>query len=325
MNYTYLDHNIIQFYFEEEILLPLLENNIYVFSDVHFYEISRLGASQKQLEKKFLDALKSLKAQKIENVLEKKTFKITNEVQILPYQDPFLLYETYLKQIHDSQDTVDLFLPVQLMSFGNKDVDITKHCRNFEKTMKEYLPDFSGFQENANFSELSVVSKVIENLNDLTTKISQLYGQVLQEVKSEAKPIDQSRKALTEIRISDLSPENGPIIDQIWEQIKQSFTPLTKNQIFGKEPLPQLNEVDLPRFLSVCRCHNMLNFLGYHPDKSLAKEPQLRGSNADSQHIAFGSYCSVFITSDYRLSEKASAIFHFLDIPTQIIFIKLKE
>lgn len=72
------------------------------------------------------------------------------------------------------------------------------------------------------------------------------------------------------------------------------------------------------QFNQLVRGYTMLNWIGYHPDRSLTNENKLIASNSDGSHVGFASFCERFYTSDRRLALKATALYDYLDIPTQV-------
>lgn len=72
------------------------------------------------------------------------------------------------------------------------------------------------------------------------------------------------------------------------------------------------------QYNQLVRGYTMLNWIGYHPDQSLTNENRLIASSSDGSHVGFASFCERFYTSDRRLALKATALYDYLDIPTQV-------
>lgn len=63
---------------------------------------------------------------------------------------------------------------------------------------------------------------------------------------------------------------------------------------------------------------NYLEVLRYHPDKPQKHRSRLH----DVTHAIYAAYCSVFVSEDTKLKNKAKAAYSFLGIPTQVVSLK---
>jgi len=62
----------------------------------------------------------------------------------------------------------------------------------------------------------------------------------------------------------------------------------------------------------------VLEKIGYSQEKN-NKEPTLRNFTHDITHAIYGSSSNYFVTEDQRFGKKLKAIFHFLEIPCEVI------
>lgn len=294
----YLDQNLLQYDFEGKIRILKDQDIQWVFSEEHFNEISRNESEREQ----YFNVLNRLKARKLKLKMDG-NFKLTNECELLEYSDPKLLYENYLQTIDDYKDTMTFFNPLQTFFFGNKSaLDIDSFPLNFKNIISGLTEGIGGLDKNEQF--LSAVESIGSHL-----------GNGLESAKDNIQPLDKVRKQLTKDQLSNIKDDNGDIIDQIWNKVGKSLLPMTKDQFFGKEIVPQRSNDTSDKkqklFLGIVQCHTALNFLGYWPDAGLPKESKLFGINSDASHIAHGFFCSGIISADDRLCKKARAIYQY--------------
>jgi hypothetical protein len=78
------------------------------------------------------------------------------------------------------------------------------------------------------------------------------------------------------------------------------------------------------RFNNIYNIILLLNFLSYSRDKRMNKFDKFQGSQNDAMHLIYASYCSSFITIDFRLYKKAVVTYEFLKITTRLEYLKMK-
>lgn len=309
----YIDQNLLQYDFEEKINISTSSEIQWVFSDEHFSEINR------KVDERFFAVLKRLKARKIKIILDDK-FKFTDDCVLLEYKDPRFLFDDYIETISEYNETSNLFLPLQAFFSGNLEaLDPKSYTAHFKRVILDLLKD--AFNE---IDKPGVESRYINLLESDEIDI----GEILDSAKSQIKPLNEQRKIISlNKQFSDLKAENGLIIDQIWEVIAESMQPITKNQFFGKAPLPYSQVGDSsneqPLFLGIVQCHTVLNHLGYWPDEGLPKISKILGINSDAAHIAYAYFCNGIASADNRLCKKANAIYDYFGKPNAVLKVKL--
>ena len=92
---------------------------------------------------------------------------------------------------------------------------------------------------------------------------------------------------------------------------------MTCDQFFGFDPFEKQGYSEWPMFLGIVGCHTILNYLGFRPDKGLAKANDIPGIVSDGSHIAFAAYCSGLLSRDKKFIAKAKAIYRYKKILTQ--------
>ncbi len=304
--YIYLDENIIQYVHEKKIKLDEIENVEWIFSDEHLIEIER----SRNLD--ILDVLKELRARRIKIKLNDK-FQILNEAIIDEYKNPKEIYKEYKDNTAFAEEINMDFAALQVFIFGNKEIiDIEQYVDKYILSIKKLIKPTFEFINNKKYEfsyELMINKLKKDLLNSLKTASKQL------------KPVEEIRKKIVKLPLSNLDEKNGLIIDQIWEKIIENNNLIfTKDQFFGKEKMPFYNGCDIwSTFLGISQCHSALNYLGYWPDKGLKKISKIHGINSDSSHIGHAAFCAGIISADDRLCKKAKAIYQYFNLPVVVI------
>lgn len=307
----YIDQNILVYLSEGKISLPTSDGYIWVYSDEHFAEIERSGRLN------LLDSLDKIGARRIKIILNDK-FKITNEVRLEDFKSASESYNEYISNKKGFSNVNLDFIPLLSFFSGNKDaIQIDKVAENFVSGIEDLMCDI--------FEDLNCE----EQKNILMNSVS-LIGQNLQSTLSEAsknlKPIRELRQLLAGSDLSNLDDTKGLIIDQIWEKICIKYPEISKDQFFGKKPICQLGfEGEFPLFLSIAQCYTALNFVGYWPDRKMSLISKIYGINSDASHVGHAAFCHALFSEDLRLCKKASAIYNYFNIPTQIFHIQVSQ
>lgn len=304
-NLIYLDQNIIQYDYEGLLQLKPIDDYTYVYSDEHFNEINR------KEDERFFDVLRRIKARKIKLVLDKK-FKITNQIVLLDYSDPRSLYDSYIETIGDLKKHSELFYKIQPFLMGNKEAIVPETIGvTFLKNQQELINSIDCIPDD-----------IMKQLSGLMTLIGDGLQETLKKAESEILPLEKLRKQISKKNLSELEIKDGTIIDNIWEEIKDCFPGVDKDELFGKNAfLPNDNN---SMFESVVKCHNILNTIGYYPDKGLSKESKVYGINSDASHLGHSIFCSALLSADDHLCKKANAIFEYLNLKTVIMQLSFK-
>lgn len=300
--FIYIDHNIIQYDYDGIIRLNNTDDYCFVYSDEHFNELNR------KEDDRFFDVLRRIKARKIKIILDKK-FQITNEATILDYVDPKMLYDHYLATIEDTKKYTEIFKLIQPYCMGNKEAIIPEQVKgNFITQQNDLIASIEILPDDIKTKYGELIDVIGENLNI-----------ALQEAKSNILPIEKMRKKITSVNLSELKKGNLKIIDQIWDNVKDKFTGITKDQLFGKEKIIATYPNNDCLFLKIVQCHSILNTLGYYPDKGLTLVNKVNGINSDASHIAHSIFCSVLLSADDHLCKKAIAIFEYFERNTAVL------
>jgi hypothetical protein len=122
----------------------------------------------------------------------------------------------------------------------------------------------------------------------------------------------------------NLAVHDNPL-DEIWKLLKESVPGVTADQFFGFDPIDKQGYQEWPMFLGIVGCHTVLNFIGYRPDKLLAKAEDIPGILSDDTHIAYGAYCHGIFSRDKKFIAKAKAIYRYKNIAAHVISCEYKK
>ena len=69
----------------------------------------------------------------------------------------------------------------------------------------------------------------------------------------------------------------------------------------------------------------ILNLIGYQSDKRLSRSGKFISSHSDLSHAAYASLCDAIITNDIRFRKRLSAVYAYLDVPTRIFSVDIRN
>lgn len=264
-----------------------------------------------------LDVLAKLHARRLKIVLDKK-FRITNDVRLEDYKSPADVYKEYKSAIADVKADGLNFPELQAFFYGNKEaINVEEIDSIFRNTFESLAVGDSDELEDK--IDKAGVGSDIES-------IAREFKRALKEASKQIKPLAKLRKQIVNMNLSNLSDNDGPIVGQIWNKIQDAAPGISKEKLFGKIAPPGNEHYDSwPIYLCIVGCYSVLNFLGYWPDRGLAKISKISGVNSDASHVGHAAYCSALLSEDYRLCKKAVATYQFLNIRTKVIHVAVNE
>ena len=139
-------------------------------------------------------------------------------------------------------------------------------------------------------------------------------------------PLNDLRK-LCDIKVDKLYEIEPPnVINQIWDKIKDgiksSNSNINYNDLFGDGFNKFFPNQKITMTMKVNGLYNILNSIGYYPDKNIRSDKKFIPFINDQQHVGQAIYSSFFITRDKRLMKKTEAVYEHLKIGTEIVFIE---
>lgn len=328
----YLDQNIIDKLVDCPILITheLFSSFQVIYSDETLNEIERSGNPDK-----FLKVLKDLKARKM--FFEIKSSQLTGNVAIKPYTNPFNAYKDFI-----SRDTIDDI--ANKMIVNNRELVFNLFSINANNSIIRCIEDsYTNFEE--------IYEDMFKSLAALKEELpSVIYEEIEKEIKSVYEPQVSEYKATQntlldnmvssgldiehvkgQAGIKSLEKETGVdakvlnnikppnVLKKIYEKYLDSDLNkeksiydfyLISDTVFGRSPYT---------FEKVLNIYMILNVLGYKRDEGFHKRyRRFVSASSDGQHLAYACYCDRFYTEDNKLSEKAKAIFEFLNVRTHV-------
>lgn len=299
----YADSNIYRYVASGELEITTIGSIRFAYSSVHFDEMIRSGNT---------DMLRGIEALRAVPLVtnENGEYDIDDIGICLEYEDPYENYKRYKVDIEPTYDAEDSLNELLLRFLG---ADNIEELRKIPSSIIEMALD-AAVDEDIEVGVL--VDKAHETAEDL--------GKFIEKDLSKQQPLTETRKAfgfpkgVTSTHGNEKNPING-----IWEHMKDKVGEISKDQFFGFEAIPGV-EIEESHLGSVSGCHLILNMVGFHPDKGLPKRDKIRNIMSDGQHVGYAALCGGFLTSDYRLYEKAKAIFGYRKFPTTPIHIPYK-
>lgn len=253
--------------------------------------------------------MKILKAVEISDVLDH-YFKSVGNIILQEYMDPFERYEQHLETVKGSENQDELMVEYLLRIFGAdnfKELSLTP-----EKLCEEVERLTNGVE---NVARVKLIKRAEEVSNDLKRSIETHLN--------EKRPIDKTRKdmGLTSQIRKEVEKSDSPI-DEIWKIISPALHGVSKNQFFGFEQMPWLQELEHTQHSAFAGAHTVLNLLGLSPDIGLSKREKIKNIVSDGQHVGMASYCDALLSADSRLCNKANAIYKHIGLHTNALFFK---
>lgn len=334
---VYIDQNVIDALRKQKLLgiIPNFHKDFRaVYSDETLKEIKR-AADGGGDAKPFLQVLCELDAYHIRRVTDS-NFVPQNEILIRSLS-PFQLYDEYannlsLEYLIESQTLIN-----QKMMGGLPDMSLTEiemHIVNaFERLHDDILKPLDELGEDGlPQAFIDNLKKNIEsNQEEQLTKFKRLVKQSIAALQtqvdsSELSILLQFRENLNvnPLRLNNITPPN--VVEQIWQEVIKNEvmanSEVTIEQFFGvTEKSPAFPEHDNAPSDHVIGVYQILNMVGYYPDKKPHDSNSFVSTSSDMMHASMGYYCSAIMSCDDRFVKKTSAAYEFLNIPTHVLHV----
>lgn len=329
----YLDQNILDKIVEYPVLIEEGQfagyNCQVIYSNETLNEIERSGEPDK-----FLQVLESLEARRMTFEVDK-NFRMTGAVIINPYVSPFTVYKKFLYK--DSIDKIASKIIANNMQFifslfsneaSNSIIDYanetSEHFNNIHEQALEAFKSVKGEISDDNYRFLEKVIKI--SFQEQSSQLDTIQNSMLENMSNTGIDL-KSNNGHNGIRgLEKITKVDGKILNnikspKILEKIYGKYTNssdtahitdfyLVSDKIYGRR---------LYKFEKVMNVYMMLNILGYKRDKGFQKKyKRLISANSDGQHLAYACYCDCFASEDKAFTEKAKAIFEYLNIKTRV-------
>jgi hypothetical protein len=195
--------------------------------------------------------------------------------------------------------------------------------QDFDKLMLDMV-DKSKDDENLQPLILTLANQMTDEFD----KVSKQMKDTLNERIKDQENFRGNKELHEKVKIGPKQLKNikpPEVIRKIWDQISNSSElkgkDITFDKFFQLETNPIYPGEDYPIYSKVSMLYNVLNSVGYFPDKDIERTNRFAGSLCDSQHASNAIFCKYLMTGDHAMSMKCSAIYEYLGIGTQIIYV----
>jgi len=325
----YLDQNIIDLLVKNKSSdfekLVISNKNIQVmYSNVTIDEISRIKDAFDR--DKYLNVLKNLNARYF--------WVDDNEIAHFDIRSPS---EIFLELTSKNQKT---FRNVQqsTLDFSHKMIGGKKgtSIEDITSSQSDAFNDLMGLIENEIdvFQDKSSIDKSF--LKTYPKIMKERYSNLMYDLNSQINkyhPNTENMDGLKEFRkLLNLEPielnniELPHIIEKIWaqmeERIKANKIDLTFADLFGEGFAKYYPNKKFTMVMKVNGIYNLLNTIGYFPDRNIEKERKFKSFVSDQQHAGMAIYSHLLLTCDKRFMKKTEAVYEYLNIGPKILFIQ---
>jgi len=287
----YLDQNIVGYIADKSLSFDK-DRYQFVYSETHFKEFSA------QNYKYFCKALDSINGRCIKINLNK-NFKLQDNGSLLEFIPAEQLYDDFILRFEPATEQyLDEFLSYL---YGSQD-----------KGNVTLFPDFL----DSIFDELSADFQFINPLNNILKKEFNKMNETFVSLLPQIDGIENNRKEIGTDKGKLNSIQSNIIVrinDILTKKTGVDYLQYITKQLDGKS-----------NYEKVVGLHSFLNMIGFNPDKNLKKIENLSNSRYDGEHIGHSIFCNYYLSEDRRLVKKASAIFEYLQLNTQVLQLKIK-
>jgi len=323
----YLDQNVIDYLIKGKLesiseFINQINNSEIIYSYVTLREFSRINdESNRNL---YLNYLKNQNA---------KYFWIDdNEKAHFEEADPFLKYV-------DNRDNDRIYGSIEKSMYdlmhkflgGKKDITFNEIGQSQKTSFNDLIKNLDTMINSFKYFPDDDKKTVQENIREMKNQYSNIIDKSVNDfsknsILKDTSPLNELRK-LWKIDVSKLKNIEAPnIVEKIWEIIKDGIKSnnikLSYDDLFGDVLSKFYPNIKVTMIMKINGLYNLLNSLGYYPDKNISNDKKFIPFINDHQHVGHAIYADFLITRDNNLMKKAEAIFEHYNIGTKIIFIK---
>lgn len=291
---VYLDQNIIGQVANNVLKFRTFDEFTFVYSKEHFSEISRSSEPQK-----YLAALNEIDAKLLELELDS-NLKMTGRAVLREDGTPSQLYSEYIDAISEVPQGNNVFDPLIAWGNGGQDVESLRALpAALDETIGELTKD--GY----------VKGNDVDPSNDSAI---QGFEQVIDELLENGSDIIKTRSAFGSNKgnIGNISGDN--VIEQIWSIVSKNSGGMTCDEFFGFNPIDKQGYDNWPVYLGIVGCCSIMDILGFKSEKKCRKIDKIPNILSDASHIGMGAFCSLILSFDEKLVERANAIYQYKGI-----------
>ncbi|MCV6607365.1 MAG: hypothetical protein OIF32_04065 [Campylobacterales bacterium] len=253
-----------------------------VITPVYSYEtIKEISRSDEKLE--YIELLKTIKAEYIENILDK-NFNNIVEVQITK-KDPTLIFNSLDEKFKNPLDQLN-----KKLLGGEQDVSLNEINDN--------------------------IISFIENFLETNPQNSSMFEEQLRVLKTnnfkEEDMIFVKNMGFNSSALGNLEPKTA--IQKIFNDPQKYYKGKYNNSLDSITELISKSSL----FEKINILYHLLNSIGYKRDKAIDND-NYPNSMSDMTHAGYALYCDYLLTTDKKMSKKANAVYSYLEISTEVV------
>jgi hypothetical protein len=313
----YLDHNICDSFTKnelQELKTLILESFQVAYSNENLKEIAR----SPEYSNNFLKVLSELNAYYMEIVLDK-NWNITDRMRFYNIS-PQIAYNEQLKNTRDFDSiNFDQFLHKLLGSRNTSSYnEIIGEIQNSLDSMLDGLDTYD------NIFKL-VISHLRKHAHHTFEQLkAQIDATIPNDIKFNATNALRQEAGMGPAVLNNI--QGRGVLKRIFEMMK-SFPGISKVQNFflgmENDEITRLVNPNKTIYQTICGLYTFLEMLGYLSDRRLKKEERFLAFQSDQLHVANAAFTKAVFTRDKPLAMKAGAIYEYLGIGTNIVYIDI--
>lgn len=288
----YLDQNILGLCAEGTISIRAEEDQLFIYSDEHYREISRSATPEL-----FLEVLQQLKARRLRIQIDE-SWKMTGNAIIGGEVDVAADYRSFLEAIAEHPPLEDSFDPLLSWINGGENEEV------HEEMVEEQRRQLHQLIQPLNSPEAH--RRIEESADAFQETVTAMTAQDNDIQKN------RNRLGVGKGKIGNL--DAGTALEEIWAILEPMCGEMTARQFFGFDPQEWNPELEIPLSVGICSCCAVLDVLGYQAERKTRRLDKMPNIRSDASHLGAASFCHSLVSADRRLIARAEAIFSFVGI-----------
>jgi len=297
----YLDTNLYRYIATKELVINTYGDVTFSYSTAHFDDM--IANEQNH---SILSILERAKAGEIVSNEDRKHDLDFDAVR-LDYTDPEERFNEYASNSAATQEFIQPMLDLMMVIYGGSIDDFRSKIPADILSLTDEL-EFMNEPEARKPRQAAIDASV-----DMQSALKDFHPEPLPTTRA---ALGLRSGASGAVNASKTNP-----IEVIWDKINPNDGEHSIKSFFGSKLSDDI-ENGISRVQSAALCHMMLNMIGYYPDGGLSDQEKQAAIMADGDHIAYGSYCDGFLTSDLRMYNKAKAIYEYKQYPSKVGHVK---
>ena len=331
---AYLDQNILDVFVKggaNGFMQQLTSKFHVVYSDETLKEIKRSGEHALI----FIKALKNLKAYHIKINVEEGSFLIKGDA-VVNSSDPEHVYNEYLNrnrgEEHDVLDAGGKWLhkfyggrAEQSFSsiYGEQRDAFNALIDKIDTSGEELEEEIPGITEILRAKKMNLLEQFEHSMSEIEERMENDIGDGLgwSGVKDFRSSIQLGPVELNNV-------ESPDVVKKIWGLVQKKekhFTEISVETLLSFNQAAAQPERSLHTHEKIHAIYNLLNMVGYFPDTKLHNKRRFVSAQSDAAHASMAGFCQAVISRDERFVKKLSAALEYLNLNTQVIFVKLEN